>query len=175
MVGVPGNTMNRARFRRRKHMNFEQLSAQYSNMIHSIIHSLHIYKDHDDFYQIGLIALWNASENFDEEKGKFSTYAYSFIKGRILTYLKKEKLQEERYLSAPEEDSQEMGYDVQFLEKENLVSYFHHLSDKEKQWVILRFYDVLSNRQIAEKWNVKVSTVRACERRAMSKFVHPVN
>ena len=71
--------------------------------------------------------------------------------------------------------AQEMGYDVQFLEKENLVSYFHHLSDKEKQWVILRFYDVLSNRQIAEKWNVKVSTVRACERRAMSKFVHPVN
>ena len=175
MVGVPGNTMNRARFRRRKHMDFEQLSAQYSNMIHSIIHSLHIYKDHDHFYQIGLIALWNASENFDEEKGKFSTYAYSFIKGRILTYLKKEKLQEERYLSAPEEDCQEMGYDVQFLEKENLVSYFHHLSDKEKQWVILRFYDVLSNRQIAEKWNVKVSTVRACERRAMSKFVHPVN
>ena len=91
MVGVPGNTMNRARFRRRKRMDFERLSAQYSNMIHSIIHSLHIYKDHDDFYQIGLIALWNASENFDEEKGKFSTYAYSFIKGRILTHLKKEK------------------------------------------------------------------------------------
>ena len=154
-------------------MDFEQLSAQYSNMIHSITHSLHIYKDHDEFYQIGLIALWNASENFNEEKGKFSTYAYSFIKGRMLTHLKKEKLQEERYLSLQEEDWQQLGDRVPFLEKENLVSYFYHLSDKEKQWVIFRFYDRLSNKQIAEKWKVKLSTVRSCERRAMSKFVHP--
>jgi RNA polymerase sigma factor (sigma-70 family) len=155
-------------------MDFEQLSTQYSNMIHSIIHSLHIYKDHDDFYQIGLIALWNASENFDVEKGKFSTYAYSFIKGRILTHLRKEKCQEERYFPAPEENCKQLGYDVHFLEKENLLSYFYLLTDKEKQWVILRFFDGLSNRAIAEIWNVKVSTVRACERRTMGKLVYSV-
>lgn len=155
-------------------MDFEQLSAKYSNMIHSIIHSLHIYKDYDDFYQIGLIALWNARQNFDENKGTFSTYAYSFIRGRILTHLKKEKCQEERFVPATEEDWQQIGYDGRFLEKENLLSYFYHLTDKERQWVILRFYDGLSNREIAAKWNVKVSTVRSCECRAMRKVVHPV-
>ena len=75
-------------------------------------------------------------------------------------------------MPAPEEDWQQMRYDVHFLEKENLLSYFYHLTDKEKQWVVFRFYDGLSNREIAEKWHVKVSTVRACERRAMSKALH---
>ena len=34
-------------------MEFEQLAAEYSNMIHSIIHSLRIYKNHDEFYHAG--------------------------------------------------------------------------------------------------------------------------
>ena len=72
-------------------MEFEQLAANYSNMIHSIIHSLHIYQNQDEFYQIGLIALWKASQKYDEQKGKFSTYAYLSIRGEMLMHLKKEK------------------------------------------------------------------------------------
>ncbi len=37
-------------------------------MIHSIIHSLNIYKNHEEYFQTGLIALWDASKNFDENK-----------------------------------------------------------------------------------------------------------
>lgn len=150
-------------------MDFEQLAAQYSNMIHSIIHSLNIYKDHDEFYQIGLIALWNASERFDETKGQFSTYAYSFIKGRMLNHLKKEKKQEENYTTVAEEDWVRFGYEDRFLEKETLLSHFYHLTDKEKQWVLLRFYEGLSNKNIADHLQMKYTTVRSCERRAMKK------
>ena len=126
-------------------MEFQQLTTQYSKIIHSIIHSLHIYKDHDEFYQIGLIALWNASENFDETKGQFSTYAYSFIKGRMLNHLKKEKKQEDSDSTMSEEDWMQICYEDRLLEKETLLSYFYHLTDKEKQWVLLRFYVGLSN------------------------------
>ena len=52
-------------------MEFEQLAANYSKMIYSIIHSLGIYKNQDEFYQIGLISLWEASQQFDEQKGLF--------------------------------------------------------------------------------------------------------
>ena len=51
MVIAPGNTKNGARFRRILRMDFEQLAAEYSNMIYSIIHSLRIYKNHDEFYR----------------------------------------------------------------------------------------------------------------------------
>jgi RNA polymerase sigma factor (sigma-70 family) len=152
-------------------MEFEQLAAQYSNMIHSIIHSLHIYKNHDEFYQIGLIALWNASEQFDETKGQLSTYAYSFIKGRMLNHLKKENRQEDRNTAMCEEDWVKIGYEDRYLEKETLLSHFYHLTEKEKQWVCLRFYEGLSNREIADRLQLKVTTVRSCERRAMKKVI----
>ncbi|WP_428910019.1 sigma-70 family RNA polymerase sigma factor [Niallia sp. Krafla_26] len=152
-------------------MDFQELATHYSKMIHSIIHSLHIYKDHDEFYQIGLIALWNASENFDETKAQFSTYAYHFIKGRMLTHLKKEKKQEDASTTMSEEDWLQLGYHDCFLEKETLLSHFYHLTEKEEQWVMLRYYEGLSNKEIADRLGLKVTTVRACERRAMSKVM----
>jgi len=152
-------------------MDFEQLSAQHSNMIHSIINSLHIYKDRDEFYQVGLIGLWDASKNFDEKKGSFFTYAYGFIRGRMLIHLNREKKLEDRYVPVLEEDWLQVGYEEHFLEKENLLSHFYNLTDKEKQWVILRFYEGCSNKEIAEKGNLKLTSVRSCERRAMGKFL----
>ncbi|WP_338449792.1 sigma-70 family RNA polymerase sigma factor [Niallia oryzisoli] len=148
---------------------FEQLAAEYSNMIYSIIYSLQIYKNQDDFYQIGLIALWDASKNFDEQKGKFSTYAYSFIKGRIQCALKKEKKYDDHCIYPSEEYWKRLQSDTNLLEIETLLSYFRHLTDREKKWVIQRFYKGLSNREIAAMENMNLATVRSCERRAMEK------
>jgi len=168
---VPGNTRNGARSERCPSMDFEQLAAEYSNMIHSIIHSLYIYKNQDDFYQIGLIALWDASKNFDEQKGKFSTYAYSFIKGRILTALKSEKRHDDHSFYPDEEYWNLLNCDTMLLEKETLLSYFHHLTEREEKWVLQHFYHGLSNREIAEIEKMNLTTVRSCERRAMQKIV----
>src|SRR3954451_12768037 len=98
MVRAPGNTKNVHGSEGSRKIEFEQLAAEYSNMIHSIIHSLHVYKNHDEFYQIGLLGLWDASKNFDEQKAQFTTYAYSFIRGRMLTFLRKEKKWEDHCL-----------------------------------------------------------------------------
>ena len=35
------------------------------------------------------------------------------------------------------------------MEKENLLSYFHHLTDKQEKWVLSYFYLGLSNKEIA--------------------------
>ena len=64
--------------------SFDELVVQYQPMIHKIIQSLHIYKDKDEFYQTGLIGLWEATQSFDERKGSFSNYAYTYMKGKIL-------------------------------------------------------------------------------------------
>lgn len=37
----------------------------------------------DDYWQIGLIALYDAARNYDSDKTKFSTYAWVCIKNRI--------------------------------------------------------------------------------------------
>ena len=72
-------------------MDFEQLAAEYSNMIHSIIHSLRIYKNHDEFYQVGLIALWEGSQHYDEQKGSICTLYLQIYKREIVKHFKEEK------------------------------------------------------------------------------------
>ncbi|WP_313957685.1 sigma factor, partial [Staphylococcus epidermidis] len=41
------------------------------------------------------IALWEAHARFDPEKGKFSTFAYSYMKGRMMTELTRQSKAEE--------------------------------------------------------------------------------
>lgn len=46
----------------------------------------------DDLIQVGLIALWNACQKFNDTKNiKFSTYATKSIKNAMLFYIKKEQ------------------------------------------------------------------------------------
>ncbi len=46
----------------------------------------------DDLVQEGIMGLFEAKEKFDEKRGvKFSTFAFYFIKGRVLKYLQNEK------------------------------------------------------------------------------------
>ena len=152
-------------------MEFEQLAAEYSNMIHHIIYSLHIYKNQDDFYQMGLIALWKGSQSFDEQKGTFKTYIYKFIKGSMLNELKKEHQWEERCFHPEDEDGFKQEYEDKTLELEYLLSHFHHLTELQKNWVVLRFYYGLSNRDIAAMKNISLRTVRSWGDTAMKKCI----
>ncbi|MCQ6277168.1 sigma-70 family RNA polymerase sigma factor [Bacillus sp. V3B] len=149
---------------------FEQLVAQHSNMIHSIIRSLNVYKNQDEFYQVGLLALWEASEKFDEQKGvKFSTYAYSVIRGRLLMFLQNETKWDDRVFYPSEEYWDQLECETSLLEKETLLCYFLHLTDLQKKWVLLHFYEGWTNADIAKGENIKLSTVRGWEREAMKK------
>lgn len=76
--------------------SFEQLVEQYIPMMHKIIHSLNIYKNKEEFYQLGLIALWEASKRYDPKKGKLASYVYMYIKGYLLMELKKINKNSER-------------------------------------------------------------------------------
>ena len=153
-------------------MEFEQLAAEYSNMIYSIIHSLRIYKNHDEFYQVGLIALWKGSQHYDEQKGIFAPYIYKFVRGKLLTALKKEKNLDDRYVYPENEDGFNLTHEDTVLEMEDLLSHFNHLTDLQKKWVVLRFYYGLSNRDIAEMENIALRKVRAWGDLAMKKFIH---
>ena len=76
--------------------SFDELVEQFTPMIYHVIRSLNIYKNEDEFYQTGVIALWEAHQRFDPDKGKFSTYAYSYMKGKMMTELTKHTRVEER-------------------------------------------------------------------------------
>lgn len=173
MVKLPGNTMERARSRKDCKMeSFEQLSKQYEPMIHKIIRSLHIYKNKENYFHIGLIGLWEAKEAFNPEKGEFTNYAYTFIKGQILNEMNRNNRSEERSVYPKEEywETVEETNAVQPLEIEFLLSYCQVLTEKETKWVIYTCVDFLSVREIAEKENVSVSAVKQWRNGAKKKL-----
>lgn len=55
-------------------------------LIHYTIHKYCTnQKNYDDLYQVGAIELLRAIDNYDESKGKFSTYAINCIKHRVIS------------------------------------------------------------------------------------------
>jgi len=152
--------------------NFEKLAGEFSTLIHSIIHSLHIYKNKDEFYQIGLLALWDASKSFDQKKGvQFSTYAYHYIRGRMLTFLRSEKKREERMIFPKEEYWGYLECEMRVLEKENLLNHFHNLTKSQEKWVVSHFYYGLNDREISEREKVSLSAVKQWKKLAMGKLL----
>lgn len=167
MVEVPGNKEARAHFRRIKIMEFEQLAANYSKMIYSIIHSLRIYKNQDEFYQIGLISLWEASQQYDEQKGALPAYLRKCIRGKLLNALRDDEIWNQR--NSCSEICEHRGYIDRTLEKEILLSHFYRLTEKQTKWVMLRYYYGLSKRDIAEIEKVPLRKVRSWGELAMKK------
>ncbi|MBS4219040.1 sigma-70 family RNA polymerase sigma factor [Bacillus sp. FJAT-49711] len=151
---------------------FEEVIISHERMIYHVMKSLGIFKNKDEFYQTGLIALWEAYQRFDVEKGKFSTYAYSYIKGRMQTKMTKANKDEDRYVY-PDESFWEMSIDENgkpALELEQLYSYCKGLTARQEKWVIDTFYLGLSVQEIAKKEGVSLSAVKKWRAGAIQKI-----
>ena len=142
-------------------------------MINKIIHSLHIYKDQEEFYQLGLIALWEATRRFDAKKGKLASYAYMYIKGYLLMELKKRRKDEERNLYPNEEFWSIMEDHSSFcpLEEETLRSYCTGLTPNQTKWVLYSAQYCLSACEIAALEKVSVSAVKGWRAGAREKIM----
>ncbi|WP_113930681.1 sigma-70 family RNA polymerase sigma factor [Bacillus sp. P14.5] len=153
-------------------MNFEEIAVQYEPMIYKVMKTLHVYKNEDEFYQLGLIALWEAATRFNHEKGHFSSYAYSYIRGRILDEMKRSILHEERH-STPKEEYWEYVEDpnkVMPLEADLLLSYCHELNNNQTKWVIYTCLDGLTLKEIAQTECVSPSAVKKWRSGAKEKL-----
>lgn len=152
--------------------SFEQLAQQYEPMIHKIINSLNLYKNKEEFYQLSLIALWEASSRFNPEKGNFTNYAYSYIRGKCLTELHKNSKYDENYLYPKEEfwillkDSSP----IQPFEEEVLLSCSETLTPNQRKWLLLTVKRGMSIKEIAQQEHVSVSAVKQWRAGARKKL-----
>jgi RNA polymerase sigma factor (sigma-70 family) len=152
---------------------FDSVHKQYEGMIHKIIRTLNIYKNQEEFYQTGLIALWEAHENFDPEKGTFPPYAYSYIRGRILSALTRDRRTEERTVFPSKEEFWELIEDdhpIEALSRELLLSYCDDLTEKQTKWVVYTALHMLTINEISDLENVSISAVKKWRKGAREKL-----
>lgn len=154
-----------------KEMPFEQLVELYHPLVLKVIQSLHIYKDHEVFYQVGLIGLWEAQTRFIPEKGSFSTFAFSTMKGRILDSLKKDTRFYERHQTV---DSEELDIaDVNAstdIDDDILETYCVGLSENQRKWVRGKIIEDKKLKDIANEFGVTEQAVKSWGREALKKL-----
>lgn len=71
---------------------FEEELIKYENLILAYANKFHYYYDIEDLKQVGMIGLKKAYDNYKENSNtKFSSYAYLWIKGEILKYIREDR------------------------------------------------------------------------------------
>ncbi|MBM7621477.1 DNA-directed RNA polymerase [Bacillus tianshenii] len=135
-------------------------------MIHHIIHSLHIYKNQEYYLQEGMIALWEATVTFKAEKGAFTSYAYSTIRGKLLNYLKKEI----RFSSAEEPSDETRLASIPYHEstiREDLEAYTQNLTENQRKWLVEYIINNKKIEEIARETGSTASAVKSWRRGAL--------
>ena len=65
-----------------------ELIKENKNLICSIINKYAKYYEFDDLYQVSIIGMMKAYQNYDKEKSvKFTTYAYKYIMSEVLLFV----------------------------------------------------------------------------------------
>ncbi|MBQ7104318.1 MAG: sigma-70 family RNA polymerase sigma factor [Bacilli bacterium] len=65
----------------------------YDRLIYSIINKYSYFGEIDDLYQVGVVGLLKAFDNYNSSfDTKFSTYAHTYILGEVLKYIRENKV-----------------------------------------------------------------------------------
>ncbi|MBD1380403.1 sigma-70 family RNA polymerase sigma factor [Metabacillus arenae] len=151
---------------------FKELLSDYQPMIYHILKKLHIYKNHDEFYQIGMIALWEAYRRYDHLKGSFSGYAYSTIKGKIMYEMTKRNRFEQHHSFGAEET--EYGSEDSSLNNiesiEMVEAIAAELTINQKKWFLSYVIEGKTPKEIAITEKVSESAVKSWRRDALKKI-----
>ncbi|OMP66641.1 sigma-70 family RNA polymerase sigma factor [Domibacillus epiphyticus] len=152
-------------------MQFEQIAQQYNPMIHRILNKLHIYKNKEDYHQVGLIALWEAYTKFDSSKGEFPPFAYAYIKGRVMNALTKDAAFSDKTVLTGEPvlfEGIDPGPAPETTALTNAAA--DHLTGRAKRWFDLSILQGLSNPDIARRENVTPAAVRKWQQSAIKQL-----
>lgn len=154
-------------------LSFQEVLQTEEWIIPYCIKQLHIFKNKDDFYQEGLIGLWEAYKRFDPTRGvAFRTFAYRTVRGKMLTLLLKAKKNEDRQAILTEamvDITEDPNPDIP-LETETILLYCDGLTEPQKKWVIMHFIEGRGQKEIAEKEKVGPETVKSWRRYALQKI-----
>lgn len=155
-----------------KDISIEQRIEENQQLVWYVLHRYFssLIED-EDIYQCGLIGLWKAAKGYNEQRGKFSTFAIRCIYTSIVEELRKRGAQKKQGLEVSLEDAypllpgndasshQETGYEVieMVVALENLKRCF-----SETDWEIFYLHAIgYTHKSLSVKY--KISTASICK------------
>lgn len=148
---------------------------EYQNLVWSIVNKIlknisdinYRSELENELFQEGFIGLIEAQNNFDKEKDvKFSTFAYQYIKGYCMHYLRKETNVRSKICYLDEYEEIEYENDFYFKDLNIIDSIEHKLKKINKKFPLLdrevlkaRIYEGKDYRTIAKTNNCSIKKV----------------
>ncbi|MBM7667050.1 RNA polymerase sigma factor (sigma-70 family) [Solibacillus kalamii] len=151
-------------------LDVEQLIFENETLIKKVIFNLKIYRDIDEYMQVGRIALWQALQKFDESKGDFAMFAYMSVKYAIIRALSKANHVSEHELTV-EDDVMIINSQHHFITSNmEWPEWFEELNNDE-QFLLIELYEKeLSVKDIADKYRLNYETIKKRRQRLLSKL-----
>ncbi|WP_249870525.1 sigma-70 family RNA polymerase sigma factor [Oceanobacillus saliphilus] len=165
---------------------FEEIFKQNERRIHYHLHKLNIRDPHREFYQEGAIAMWNAYENYQPDKGPLNTYFNFIIRRRLIDLIRKESKRQEKEILAPKDEEAAFENSVyqtnesssthvdnfkDIIEDEQIWQHVMELlSGKQWKWVEGYIIADKSLKEIAEQEGVSVEAVKSWGKEARKKM-----
>lgn len=121
---------------------------------------------------MGLIGLWEAYERYNPEKGKFTSFAIMYVRGKMMTLLLNKRQYADRYTLFEDDVMKQFRDDhgCNPLELELLLSYMNGLTEGQKIWMKETFYMQKIVKEIADDNGVSVERVKSWRRGALKKL-----
>ena len=154
--------------------SFEEVLELVQPMITAILLKCNVYKNYDYYRHIAAIGVWEAWQKSDPTKGKFSSYIYTTVKGRIMQELTSEKryvsnftLMEAETLNVLLTRNGSIGdlHTVELVE-----TLFEFLTKEEVELLQLFYLDGYNYREIAQQLSVSIAAVKKRRMRVISKI-----
>lgn len=151
---------------------FEEVVKQYKLYIYHFLRKYGIHDNEGEFFQVGMIGLWQAWRSWDEDRASFSSYAYLCVRREILRLVERNSKSKAR---------QQLLLEMVRPEDIIVVDQYHLENDlikpmrkllTEKQWIWVREYllDGYRVKEIAEKYGVSENAVKCWGRDARKKL-----
>ncbi len=153
-------------------METDEILRRYEPIVKKQLISFNNNIHQDDLYQIGMIGLWEAIERFDNEKGSFGAFAIKTVRGKMLTYLKKQSAQIEIAEKVKAFGIEVHSTDTPEIWLQNEYDFFPWdlLSERETFWVIHHIFLGYSRKEIMAMTGVSESAYNGWRRQALKKL-----
>ncbi len=152
---------------------FENWYQEKLHLVYGAIRQLHIQGNIDEFYQIGLVALWEASIRYDEEKGEFDKYAYSYILNRMKTGLTRMTNYQQRVCVTEDKLLDTYGggsYESEVMDNMMMEIYLGYLTKNQQAVIKERYINDCSLEETAKRLGISVGLVKNRTRDAINKL-----
>lgn len=150
--------------------NFELLFEEHEALIKQVMGHLKIYRNFDEFYQLGRIALWEATIKYDSSKSSFEMFAFMTIKYKMIKEMSKHNIISQNE-SVFEEGQFQFVLDEQCatVDEFNEIEWLTILPKEERVLLKLAFFEDKTNREIAAVLGSTEEAIKKRRQRLLKK------